>query len=115
MFLQRLKHPVNIGVVYRTGISVFLELKKCFWGEGWFESERRRETHRKLMVDLVDEFVDPPMMKRPMEKVVPCVLNHRTAKTLSQQTRPQHTHTRTQINKHRFSKDYCYLNKALPI
>lgn len=46
-------------------------------------------THGELMVDFVDVFVDPAMMQQPMQKVVPGVFYHSTAKTLSQNIRPE--------------------------
>jgi len=46
------------------------------------------ERGSELMVDLVDVFVDTPVVQRPMQEVVPGVLNHSTAKTLGQQVGP---------------------------
>jgi len=46
------------------------------------------ERRSKLMVDLVDVFVDATVVQGPMKEVVPGVLDHSTAKTLSQQVGP---------------------------
>jgi len=42
----------------------------------------------ELVVDFVDVFVDPAVVKQAMEEVVPGVFNNSTAKTLSQEVRP---------------------------
>lgn len=42
----------------------------------------------ELMVDFVDVFVDPAVMKQSMEEVVPCVFNNSAAQALSQEVRP---------------------------
>ena len=45
-------------------------------------------TYGELVVDFVDVFVDPAVVKQAMEEVVPGVFNNSTAKTLSQEVRP---------------------------
>lgn len=50
-------------------------------------------THSELVVDFVDVFVDPAVVKQSMEEVVPRVFNHRTAKALSQEVRPGEGHS----------------------
>lgn len=60
-------------------ISVYLYDHVCF-------------PYCELMVDFVDVFVDPAVVKQTVEEVVPGVLNNSAAKTLSQEVRPGGKH-----------------------
>lgn len=45
-------------------------------------------THSELVMDFVDESVDPAVMQRAMEEVVPGVFNDGATEALSQEVRP---------------------------
>lgn len=56
------------------------------------------KTHGELVVDFVDVLVDPAVVEKSVEEVVPRVFHHGAAEALSHDVRPTRTHAHQRWN-----------------